>query len=411
MGFLLLLYAVLLVYGSWYPFAWGEPPTLPFAFLHTLPAHLDKGDVVQNVLVYMPFGLLVVAWCGRRLPFSAALLLAAAAGLALSLGVETVQQYLPARVPSVVDVAMNFTGTVIGALSGALVNRRTTPGATLLRLRDEWFRPGPLANTGLIVIGLWILSQTSPLVPSLDISHLRSTLGFLYRAVTTPYWFSMGRLATLSCYQVALGILLCTLLRPGRPLLRPYLWLTAFVCICKLVVVGRMLSLELVAAVALAMPALAMLRRLRPRALAACGVALLATGLAIYERVPGDAAAYPFAFNWMPFEGQMSDLSGLENVLEFLWPAMAMACLLRQALPFHRHDAGAVLGAVLLVLVLFVLEWLQQSVPGRYGDITQVVLALVGWIVPWCVRAQEAGPGRRRQRAATGRAGIDTRHR
>lgn len=398
MGFLLLLYAVLLVYGSWYPFAWGEPLAPPLTFLHTLPTYLDKGDVIQNVLVYMPFGLLVVVWCGRRLPFAAGLLLAAVAGTTLSLGIETVQQYLPPRVPSLVDVAMNFAGSVIGGLIGALVSRRTMPGATLLRLRDEWFRPGPLASTGLIVIALWILSQTTPLVPSLDIAQLRSKLGFLYRTLMAPDWFSWGKLATLWCYQVALGILLSTLLHAGRPFLRIYLLLTAFVCGWKMLVIGRVLSLELLAAVALALPVLMALRRLRPNALAITGVGLLAVGLAIYELLPGEAAVLQSAFNWVPFEGQMNDLSGLENILEFLWPPMAMACLLRQALPFHRQDAGAFLGTAMLALAMFMLEWLQQSLPGRYGDITQVVLACVGWVIPWCVRghhARAAGPAKR----------------
>jgi VanZ family protein len=402
MGFLLLVYAALLVYGSWYPFDWDAPAAPSFTFLHTLPTYLDKGDIVQNVLVYMPFGLLVVAWCGRRLPFAAALLLAALGGTALSMGIETAQQYLPSRVPSVVDVAMNFGGSIMGGLLGALVSRHTTPGATLLRVRDEWFRPGPLASTGLIVIGLWILSQTSPLVPSLDIAQLRSKLGYLYRSLMEPYWFSWGKLATLWCYQVALGILLCTLLNAGLPLLRLYLLLMAFVCGCKLLVVGRVLSLELGAAVALGLPALAVARKLPPRVLAATGVALLAAGLVVSERMTGDAAAYQGAFNWIPFEGQMNDISGLENILEFLWPPMAMACLLRQALPFHRHDAGAVLGAVLVALGIFVLEWLQQSVPGRYGDITQVVLACSGWVIPWCVRWRSVKPAGPARRAAAG---------
>lgn len=390
MGFLLLLYAALLVYGSWYPFAWGDPPLPPLTFLHTLPTYLDKGDVIQNVLVYMPFGLLMVGWCGRRLPFAAGLLLAAVAGTALSLGIEAVQQYLPSRVPSVVDVAMNFGGSVIGGLFGALLSRRTMPGATLLRVRDAWFRPGPLASTGLIVIALWMLSQTTPLVPSLDIAQLRSKLGYLYRSVMAPDWFSSGKLATLWCYQLGLGFLLRTLLHPGRPFLRLYLLLTALVCGWKMLVVGRVVSLELLAAVGLALPALAMSRHMRPQALSMAGVVLLAGGLVIYELLPGDAAVRQLDFNWVPFQGQMNDLSGLENILEFLWPAMAMACLLRQALPFHRQDAGAVLGMALLALGMFMLEWLQLSLPGRYGDITQVMLACIGWVIPWCVRAHNA---------------------
>ena len=105
MGFLLLLYAVLLVYGSWYPFAWAEAPAPPFMFLQTLPTYLDKGDIVQNVLVYMPFGLLVVAWCSRRLPFTAALLLAAYLMVALTMAVHGFRNPLL--------VVMGILGTVM----------------------------------------------------------------------------------------------------------------------------------------------------------------------------------------------------------------------------------------------------------------------------------------------------------
>jgi hypothetical protein len=48
------------------------------------------------------------------------------------------------------------------------------------------------------------------------------------------------------------------------------------------------------------------------------------------------------------------------------------------------------------------LEWLQQSVPGRDGDITQVVLASAGWLIPWCVRARSMPPARAVRHAAAG---------
>ncbi|WEF31809.1 VanZ family protein [Pseudoduganella chitinolytica] len=390
MFLLLVAYALLLVYGSLYPFAWGTPPPSLLAFLATpWPGHLDKGDVVQNLLVYMPFGLLVVAARGRQ-SFAVGLALAAFAGTAISFGVETIQQYLPARVPSLVDVAMNLAGSVIGALLGALVRRDTPAGAGLLRWRDGWFHHGPLVNTGLIVIGLWFLSQTSPLVPSLDIAQLRHALGNLYRAAIDPSAFSSGKLVVLLCYQAGLGVLLCALLQPGRPLLRLYGALAAAVCGAKLLVAGRVLSPELLAAAVLAMPLLLALRAWPPRALAGTGIALLAAGLTLYELMPSSAAPYAYGFNWVPFEGQMNGLNGFENILEFLWPTMAMACLARLAVPFHRQDACAVVGGMAVVLWVFVLEWLQLSIPGRFGDITQVTLAGLGWIVPWCVPLHSA---------------------
>ena len=58
----LVLYAALIVYGSWYPFSgWRSLGLAPFAYLFDpMPQYLTAFDVVTNVLGYMPFGALVV---------------------------------------------------------------------------------------------------------------------------------------------------------------------------------------------------------------------------------------------------------------------------------------------------------------------------------------------------------------
>ena len=48
-----------------------------------------------------------------------------------------------------------------------------------------------------------------------------------------------------------------------------------------------------------------------------------------------------------------------------------------------------VAGALLVGGAVFAMEWQQQWMPGRYGDMTQVLLCVAGWIIPWCVRANE----------------------
>lgn len=421
---LVLIYAVLLVYGSLYPFGWHAPAVPMLAFLYSpLPSHWDRGDVLQNVLVYMPFGLLLVAWWSKRHRYWSALLLAMAAGTLLSLCVEFAQQWLPARVPSLLDILMNCAGSVAGGLLAALVRRDTLSGAHLLGYRDRWIRPGPLANTGLAALGLWVLAQTSPMVPSLDIAHLRHGLGQLWRQVADPGGLELAKLASLGAFLGGLGMLSRLLVQPGMPFLRLYGCLLAFVLGCKLLVQGRVLSLEMLLAAGLAWPAVALLGRMRTAALAGSGMTLLALGVAIEELtpVPGHAgrilaatlhfagrhgaashagmppawgayAASPEAFNWIPFLGQMRSLTGLANILEFLWPFMAMACMARLALPRYRHDTAAFFGAAAVALAMFMLEWMQLSVAGRTADITQVLLSCAGWIVPWCVAERARRP-------------------
>jgi VanZ family protein len=81
------------------------------------------GDVAKNVVLFVPLGIAAAlrpswtrAWSNR-----AFLILAAAA---LSYGLETFQTTLPARYPSLIDVAANTTGTLLGMLCGNVRRRR-----------------------------------------------------------------------------------------------------------------------------------------------------------------------------------------------------------------------------------------------------------------------------------------------
>ena len=391
--FLLLTYLLLLAYGSIYPFDWSALQAPLFSFVHaSLPRHFDKGDLVQNVLVYMPFGLLLVA--GRRGRFLPSLVLATLAGTVFSFGMETTQQWLPGREASMIDVATNFLGTLVGGLMASLVRRDTLSGATLLGWRDAWVRPGQLANVGLATLGLWLLSQTSPLVPTLDVGHLRRALSQLYGQVTGHLPTSMPTLLVALCYVAGLGMLLRSLMRDGKPSLRPFMLLVAFVLCCKVMIDGRQLSLEMLLGAVAGVPLVALFHRAGPRLRAVAGVVLLVAGMTIYELTPGKIWVPKMGFNWVPFLGQMQNLSGFEDILEFLWPTMAMACLTRAALPLYRHDAAAACGAMAVGLGLFCLEWMQLTIPGRTADITQVVLAVIGWLVPWFVSQPAAAPRR-----------------
>ena len=67
MGAALLAYMALLAYGSLHPFDWAPLAGPWLAYLHAgMPPYFEKADIVQNVLVYMPFGLAVAVWRARR---------------------------------------------------------------------------------------------------------------------------------------------------------------------------------------------------------------------------------------------------------------------------------------------------------------------------------------------------------
>lgn len=157
------LYAALIAYASLYPFVpWKVPGVSPFAFLVLpWPRYWTWFDLVANLLGYIPLGALVfgaiVRSGGRAKP---ALLLALAIGTAWSLLMEFVQNFLPQRVASNLDLGLNALGTLLGAALGFWIHVRG--GVERWQTaRDRWFI-GRSAG-GLALLLLWPVGMLFPL--------------------------------------------------------------------------------------------------------------------------------------------------------------------------------------------------------------------------------------------------------
>jgi VanZ family protein len=174
---LALAYAALVLYASLYPFAgWRWPPGPSLGALLKLPwpPWRDPFDVVSNVLGYMPLGaLLYVAQVrgGRRASWAG--LLAMLAGAALSYAMEVTQQFLPGRVPSRVDWALNCAGAAAGAALAA-----TLDALGLLQrwqaVRERWFVRDSAG--GLSLLALWPIGLLFPTPVPLGVGHVGNQL-------------------------------------------------------------------------------------------------------------------------------------------------------------------------------------------------------------------------------------------
>lgn len=403
------LFVLLIVYGSLYPFdQWAAAATPPFTFLLHWPRRLDLADLVQNVLAYAPFGLFLALARLRVQAWRAAIVQVAAAAAVLSTVMECLQQFEPARTASTADIAMNVLGALAGGVL-ALLLAEPGPAAGpcwrgLQRLR-QWrrsrFRRGTLPNIGLAALALWALAEASPLVPSLDPGYLPRNLALLAWQLRHPVAFK-GPVAVVAALQLSgLGLLMRSLMAaqvrdPAARAARLFAGLLAAVFAARLVVYGRSLALEELAGAACGLMVLRIARHGGVRALALTGGMSVLGGFVLSELLPaagdGGLAAFFRPFNWVPLAGQMRSLAGLENILELFWPFFALAYfvrLLMPAAPPHRRTQAQGLGGLLVLALVFQLEWQQQLLPGRYGDITQVLLALGGWLLPWSFRSAD----------------------
>ncbi len=159
---LALLFAGLVVYASLYPFTgWRVQGVSPWAYLFApLPQYWTGFDVVSNLLGYAPLGFLLMlamrrsGWGAWSWPFALGL------PVLLSLAVETTQTYLPMRVPSNVDLALNAAGAVAGVLM-AWVLERLGVLRRWSQFRADWFVP--TAHGSLLLLALWPLALLYPL--------------------------------------------------------------------------------------------------------------------------------------------------------------------------------------------------------------------------------------------------------
>ena len=250
---LFLTYSALLAYGSLYPLAaWQGERLFDLSFLWAAwPRKITRIDLLTNLFVYVPFGILATRALFQRRYSLAHWLTVCLLGVVFSTAMECLQQFVPNRVASNVDILANSAGVALGALIAPFFSRRSRIFAQLAASRRYWFRPGWIVNLGLLLLVLWVLAQLSLQKPGLVAGSLHG--GF------NPFWennvthFKAG-VALLFALEIAsLSLFSAVLLRPDQRLI-PGTFVLTFSAILlkfltaalliKLVFLMRLLSLE-----------------------------------------------------------------------------------------------------------------------------------------------------------------------
>ena len=338
----------LIAYASLYPFVdWRDQGIAPWAFLTApFPKYWTGFDVGANILGYVPAGFLLALTASRTGRGRNAIVRSAMVCAALSLCMETLQTYLPARVPSNVDFGLNVLGGWLGAASAYLLER----GGALdrwSRIRSRWFVAD--ASGALVLLALWPVALLFPSAVPLGLGQVMERLeaAMVDLLADTPFleWMPMRELelqplvAGAEFLCVMLGALVPCLL--GYCIIRSRLRRMVFsVAVVALGVVTTGLSAALtygpqhawgwihpaiLAGLAVAL-ALALGLAMLPRR-ASAALALL--GLGVYLSLLNQAPADPyFALTLQTWEqGRFIRFHGLAQWLGWLWPYVVVVYL------------------------------------------------------------------------------------
>lgn len=370
---------VLILYGSLFPFRFSALGDIEIAELirHARFARASRGDIVANLLLYMPLGLcLMLAWpAAWRRP--KAMFWTIGLGSLLSLAVELLQIYATSRVSSLTDFALNLAGTAAGALLAILY---AALGSTIRVPGAAAGRPDPVP---LGLLALWLAYRLAPFVPTIDWQKYKDAFKPLLidpdLSVPNVFRFAVGWL--IAGYAVrrvwrreyslhALAVIVCVVL------------------LGRIAIVGKTLSLDEIAALLICIPCGAVLTMLSDRRRALVLVMLLAAVITLEGLRPFLLLAQPHAFSWVPFINSLSD-----NI-EVNYSVLLEKCFWYFALTWLLVRRGFPVGSATLVTVILLaaIEAVQAWIPDRSAEITDPLLAACGGILLALALRKDTGP-------------------
>jgi VanZ family protein len=354
--------ACLIVYGSLFPFRFGDDGgALLTAALHMSFRRTTRGDIVANLLLYLPLGLGLAMILRPRYGRLASLVGAVAAGLSLSFAIEVIQAYEVTRVSSLTDVLLNGAGTAAGAVAGLLQARF----ASLFRVADA--RDPAAEPAALLVLLLWLSFRLAPFVPTIDWQKYKDALKPLFLGPD---------LRALSVFAYVVGWLVVkhALQRSGRGAngWGAFALVAAVVLAGRVVIVDKALSLSELVALPLCVPLAAWLERRGERRQFAWLTGLVVAVVVLQGLEPFALSPAATDFGWLPFR------SSLTGRLDLGYTVLFEKAFWYTALIWLWARAGGSVAAagVATAALLAGIEIAQMWLPGRSPELTDPLLAL-----------------------------------
>ena len=326
-------YTLLAAYGSLHPLTgWTDTGVSPFAFLEAgWPRYFTGLDVAVNVVAYVPMGFLWLLAlrpaCGRW----PSTLLALLVGALLSLSMETLQNFLPSRVPSSLDLACNIAGTILGIVAARIGDDQWFAPDRLHDMRQRLIAEGAWADWGLLLVLLWLLTQLNPEILLFGNGDLRRLAGLPMAITYSAQTFPQVESLVVGTNTLAIGLVLSLLVRRRALILLPLL--AALLAKSLIFILAKGLWSELAWATEGSLTGLAIggvllvaslsLPNIVRRVLAAMLILLATVLVNLTPENPYLANTFQV---WNP--GQFLNFHGLTRLASDLWPFLALPWLM-----------------------------------------------------------------------------------
>lgn len=371
MRLLLIVVTFLIVYGSLFPFAidpGSYHPRLLDSLFHFGLTETSRGDLVENILLFVPFGFLAInVFPGRSRMLRVFLVLSVSFVLAFSL--QAAQLVIPGRIPAGSDAVWNLMGCAFGCALGL------APLSRMLR-RMSGFKT-PLEIPVILALS-WLVFSFAPFVPSLDWQLLKDHLKALFTGTPDPLWIGQSLVMWLIVFHF--------LRRSDSRILaeRNYPAIVAVTLASGFLMVGHSVSSEKIIGGLMALAIWFLFKnRIKSWWLAALLLAII-TGI---NFTPFELRGHAVSFSWIPFSGALTGnlfvnvlavLKKLSLYGSLIW--LLVECRLRL-----RTAAGVT------SVLLFVSEYLQKFFVNTKPEITDALLAVALGVAFHLYRSRTSG--------------------
>ena len=339
-----LVYACIIVYASLYSAtAWQDRGLDVFYFLEGhWPRYWTWQDAWFNILAYMPLGfLLTLSPKHRRWPW-ARVLLPMLIGFLLSACLEALQTFIPGRVSSGLDLALNTAGTLFGSMLALFSGPRLLSLAGDLRRTLSVRRLS--AEAGFILLWLWLFAQISPETLFFGLGDLRGLLALPPALAFSPSLYSQLETVVVTMQTLVVTFLIQAVLQ--RLGLR---WFTIFLAATSILALGVVIRVAaswlligqaigvpeatrwvaltpggidgLLIGLALALPALFLSGNWQPPVAAM----LLMAATVLVNLMPTNPYSLSALTVWQ--QGHFLNFNGLTRLIAALWPYLTLIFL------------------------------------------------------------------------------------